>query len=300
MIAIIDYCYGWRVRTVATLATVVALLAACGCGGGGEAAAGKTVVAAFYPLAWVAEQVGGPSVHVVDLTPAGAEPHDIELTPRDVQEIHDADLVLYLGRGFQPAVEKAVAGRDGPSLDLLAGQALRGAQGTDATEALDPHVWLDPTRLATMATAVGRALGEKRRAALLAARLRRLDQRLAAGLASCRRREIVTSHAAFGYFARRYGLEQVALSGLSPEVEPGPKDLERLVQEVRRSRANTVFFETLVSPKLAQTIAREAGVGTAVLDPLEGLNSSEAAAGDDYVSIMTSNLQALRTALACR
>lgn len=289
-------------RAIVGLGTVAAaLFVAAGCGGGNRTGNQRTVVAAFYPLAWVAEQVGGPTVRVVDLTPSGAEPHDIEITPRDVQTIEDADLVLYAGGGFQPAVEKAVASRKGPSLDVLEGQkAPTGREPAGSGESLDPHVWLDPTRLVPLAEAVGRELGRARRAARLVTRLRSLDHQLATGLASCRRHEIVTSHAAFGYFARRYGLEQVALTGLSPEAEPGPRDIERLVHEVEKSHATTVFFERLVSPRLAETIAREAGVETAVLDPLEGLTRSELAAGDDYVSIMRSNLTALRTALACR
>jgi zinc transport system substrate-binding protein len=285
---------------VGLVAVVTALVVAAGCGST-RASGGTTVVAAFYPLEWVAQQVGGPAVHVVDLTPSGAEPHDIELTPRDVEDVQRADLVLYLGGGFQPAVQEAVGSRSGPSLDLLAGQALRSSSGAPGDgEALDPHVWLDPTRLATMATAVGRELGRERQAARLVARLHRLDRELRSGLATCRRHEIVTSHAAFGYFAQRYGLDQIALTGIAPEVEPRPRDLERLVHEVEKSRATTVFFETLVSPKLAETIAREAGVETAVLNPLEGLTSSEVAAGDDYVSIMKSNLATLRAALGCR
>lgn len=275
------------------------LLAAAGCGGTSDAAAPgeKTVVAAFYPLAWVATQVGGPAVHVTDLTPPGAEPHDVELTPKDVEEIRDADLVLYLGRGFQPSVEKAAESRTGPSLDLLAGQALR--SGSD-DESLDPHVWLDPTRLARMANEVGRALRRPRSAAVLSTRLHRLDARMASGLASCRRRQIVTSHAAFGYLAQRYDLRQIALTGLTPEAEPRPKDLAHLIHDVERTRATTVFFEPFVSSRIADTIARDAGVETAELDPLEGLSSHEAAEGEDYISIMDANLRVLRKALGCR
>lgn len=281
---------------------VLFLVAAAGCGGTtDEAAPGrKAVVAAFYPLAWVAQQIGGKDVHVTDLTPPGAEPHDVELTPKDVEEIRDADLVLYLGRGFQPSVEKAVESRTGPSLDLLAGQTLRPDPQRDGDEALDPHVWLDPTRLATMATEVGHALGRPQSAAALSARLHRLDSRMAAGLASCRNRQIVTSHAAFGYLVRRYRLKQVALSGLTPEAEPRPRDLARLIHDVERSHATTVFFEPLVSSRIADTIARDAGVNTAELDPLEGLTSHEATKGEDYVSIMDENLGVLREALGCR
>jgi zinc transport system substrate-binding protein len=287
-------------RGVFVLLVLVAPLATVGCGGAAHATGEKTVVAAFYPLSWLATEVGGPNVRVVDLTPAGAEPHDIELTPRDVEQIHDADLVLYLGHGFQPAVEKAVRARLGPSLDLLARQTLRSAGGSSGNGGLDPHVWLDPTRLAQMATAVGRALARPRAAARLVARLDGLDRVFRRGLASCTRHDIVTSHAAFGYLARRYHLRQVALAGLSPEAEPGPRDLERFVHEVETSGAKTVFVESLVSPRLADTVAREAGVGTATLDPLEGLTPRESASGADYVSVMRADLGALRKALGCR
>jgi zinc transport system substrate-binding protein len=279
---------------------VALVLATEGCGGATRSS-DKTVVAAFYPVAWAAQSIGGTRVHVVNLTPPGAEPHDIELTPRDVEQIDDAGLVLYLGSGFQPAVEKAVESRSGSSIDLLAGQKLfAGAEGAGAgAEKLDPHVWLDPVRFAAMVRAIGREFGREQAAAKLATRLRALDREIAHGLSSCSRRDIVTSHAAFGYLARRYGLEQIALTGLSPETEPSPKALESLVQEVERSRATTVFFETLVSPRLAETVAREAGVKTAVLDPLEGLTPDEAEAGDDYFSIMRANLHTLQKALGC-
>jgi zinc transport system substrate-binding protein len=274
------------------------LIALAGCGGA-DSAAGTKVVAAFYPLAWAAQRVGGSEVDVENLTPPGAEPHDIELTPRDVEEVRDADLVLYLGKGFQPALEKAVESRTGPSLDLLEGQRVLPGADEERGGAVDPHVWLDPSRLATMATAIGAELHRDAAAAALARRLRALDREMAKGLASCKRHEIVTSHAAFGYLAKRYGLEQIALTGLSPEAEPSPRDLEALVDEVETSGATTIFFETLVSPRLAQTVAREAGATTAVLNPLEGLTKDELSAGEDYFSIMRANLATLREALAC-
>jgi zinc transport system substrate-binding protein len=276
-------------------------LVAAGCGGSepsADVSTTPTVVAAFYPLAWAAEQIAGDGAEVVNLTPSGAEPHDIELTPRDVERVRGADLVLYLGHGFQPALQKAVDGRAGPSLDLLEGQRLF-AGADDEQGAYDPHVWLDPSRFAEMVTAIGAALHREQAAAHLAKRQQALDQHMASGLESCRRHEIVTSHAAFGYLAKRYGLRQIALTGLSPEAEPSPRGLESLVDEVRRSGATTVFFETLVSPKLAQTVAREANVKTAVLDPLEGLTADEVAAGNDYFSVMRANLVSLRDALGC-
>lgn len=285
-------------RCLAIFAMVVlCAVALSGCGGSANDAGEPTVVASFYPLAWVAEHVAAPGTRIVDLTPAGAEPHDLELTPGDLETLQSADLVLYLGHGFQPAVEKAVEGRSGPSLDLLVAQKLRpgGEEGATA----DPHVWLDPTRLARIAVAVGVALHREPAATNLAAELRALDKEFRTGLATCRRHEIVTSHAAFGYLADRYGLEQVALTGLSPEAEPSPRDVEKLVKEVRRSGARVVFTETLVSPRLAETIAREANAATAVLDPIEGLTKDEVDAGEDYLSRMRWDLATLRKALSC-
>ena len=269
----------------------MALTAGCGAKPTVVGSGPTLVVAAFYPLAYAAEQVGGPAVTVENLTPAGAEPHDLELTPREVGDVLRADLVLYLGAGFQPAVAKAVDGRKGPSLDFLA--TARGGS-------VDPHVWLDPQRYATIVHQIGKALGRRREAAILVTRLNRLDREYRLGLAHCARREIVTSHAAFGYLASRYGLRQVPLEGLTPEAEPSAKAVQRLVTEVRRTRATTVFFETLVSPKLAQTVARAAGVRTAVMNPIEGLTKDENARGEDYFTVMRSNVRTLREALGCR
>jgi zinc transport system substrate-binding protein len=264
-------------------------LTACGDSSNGDASNRTDVVAAFYPLAWAAERVGGDQVQVRNLTPPGTEPHDVELTARDVERIRSADVVLYLGGGFQPAVEEAAEGAEGTTVDLLEDPIGR-----------DPHIWLDPVRFAQVVTRVAAALGRTEAAAGTLADLRELDRDFARGLARCSRREIVTAHEAFGYLARRYGLEQVAITGLSPESEPTPRELERVIERVRATKAKTVFFETLVSPRLAQTVARETGASTAVLNPLEGLTEEQADSGEDYLSLMRDNLATLRRALGCR
>jgi zinc transport system substrate-binding protein len=287
-------------RHLLAVPVLTLLVATAGCGAAASESGKETVVASFYPLAWAAQQIGGAKVDVHNLTPPGAEPHDVELTPRDVDRVRRADLVLYLGDGFQPALEKAVEDRQGPSVDLLQGQGLSAPPRGEEGVSVDPHVWLDPLRFMALVRRIGRDLHRPRATARLVGRLLVLDRDFRRGLASCRRHEIVTSHAAFGYLAQRFGLEQIALAGLTPEAEPSPRDLERLVHEVERSGATTVFFESLVSPKLAQTVAREAGVKTAVLDPLEGLTKDELAAGDDYFSVMRRNLATLREALGCR
>jgi zinc transport system substrate-binding protein len=270
-------------RIVLTLILVAAL---AGCGGG-SSSSGRTVVAAFYPLAFAAQQIGGAAVDVRNLTPPGVEPHDLELSGKDVRTIADADLVLYL-KGFQPSLDAAIDSTSAHAVDLL------GAAETD------PHVWLDPIRYAAIAERIGAELDRGPEAERFAARLRALDAELRRGLARCERDEIVTSHAAFGHLAERYGLKQVAITGIAPEAEPTPRDLEDVVRQVRAAGATTVFFETLVSPRLAEVVAREVGARTAVLDPLEGLTEEEIAAGEDYFSVMRENLAALGKALACR
>ena len=271
------------------------------------------VVAAFYPLQFVAERVGGDKVQVTNLAPPGAEPHDLELSPAQVASIADADLVLYV-HGFQPAVDEAIAQGARPGLDvmtlvpLLDPPAPIGPPDPDQDEAADgkdPHLWLDPTRLATIATTLGDRLAEldpdnastyRTRAAEFVTQLGQLDREFADGLRNCQRHEIVVSHAAFGYLADRYGVRQIPITGLSPEVEPTPQHLAAAADEARRVGATTVFFETLVSPRVAEVVASAIGAQTAVLDPIEGL---EPGTSGDYVSVMRENLATLRSALGC-
>ena len=252
-------------------------------------------MAGFYPLAFAAEAVGGDGVEVVNLTPAGAEPHDVELTPRDVERIRSADLVLYAGGGFQPALEEAAADADGAAVDVLEGLELSEEDGR-----ADPHVWLDPVRLAQVVERIGAELGGEAPARQLASQLRALDGEYREGLADCDRRELVTAHDAFGYLADRYGLEVIPIAGLAPEVEPTPRDLEEIVGLVEERGVTTVFVEPLLSPEIGETVAREAGLETAVLNPLEGLTEEELAGGENYLSVMRTNLEALRAGLGCR
>ena len=273
-------------------------LAAAGCGGGDQAAgsAGRTkVVAGFYPLAFAAEEIGGDGVEVVNLTPAGAEPHDVELTPRDVERIHSADLVLYAGGGFQPALEEASGAGEGVAVDVLEGLEIREEDG-----GADPHVWLDPVRFAQVVERIGAELGGEAPARQLASELRTLDGEFRQGLADCDRRELVTAHDAFGYLGDRYGLEVIPIGGLAPEVEPTPRDLEEIAALVEERGVTTVFVEPLLSPEIGETVAREAGAETAVLNPLEGLTEEELERGEDYLSAMRANLEALRAGLGCR
>src|SRR5690606_11462234 len=304
----------------ATAATALAatLLAACG-SPPGEQDGRLKVVAALYPLQFVAERVGGDRVAVTSLAPPGAEPHDLELKPSQLASLADADLLRYLP-GFQPEVD-AVVDLEGAGKALDAGAEVNlGASGSDhgTTDhgadqhgvddhgGVDPHFWLDPTRLAVLAEGLaGRlseldpdgATGYRERAADLRASLEALDREYAERLKTCARREIVASHAAFGHLAQRYHLEQIAISGRAPEGEPTPAQVAAVVTAARDHGATTIFFETLVSPDVAEAIAREVGAETAVLDPVEG---PPAAGEGDYFAVMRANLAALTTALGCQ
>ncbi|TMR02647.1 zinc ABC transporter substrate-binding protein [Actinomadura soli] len=279
---------------------------------------GKTVVvASFYPVAWLAEQVGGDDVFVRTLTEPGAEPHDLELTARQVANVADADYAVYV-RGVQPAVDDAVR-LHAKSRSLDAASVVRTLAPPEETEGdeeahdgvrheeadYDPHIWLDPSRMAGIATALGDRLaaadpghapGYRQRAGATAARLTALDREFRVGLAACKRRDIVTAHGAFGYLADRYGLHQIPVAGVDPASEPSPKRMADLTRRVSSAGATTIFTETLVSPKVARSLAREAGVRTAVLDPVEGI---EDGSSGDYMTIMAENLRTLRPALEC-
>jgi zinc transport system substrate-binding protein len=291
------------VSTVLVAALVMAVLGACGSGStsGPDAKGRLRVVAGFYPLDAAARRVGGDLVSVTDLTPAGAEPHDLELDPGDVDRIGSADVVLYLGGGFQPALERAAERAKGvTSVDLL--------PPSDA-DRTDPHVWLEPQGQAAIADRVADALAKARpadsaafreRAAGYRSEMVALDGEFRAGLADCDRHTIVTAHDAWRRLAARYGLREEPITGLSPDAEPDPKRLAELADLVRRDGATTVFTERLVSPRVAETLAREAGVTTAVLDPIEGLTREELAHGATYASVMRANLATLRAGLGCR
>ncbi len=326
--------YGVRV-IVGGMALLAMLIA--GCGGSGAGTPGTetpgerlSVVASFYPLTVAAEQIGGDRVQVTNLTPAGSEPHDLELDPRQTEELLQAAVVVAMGRGFQPAVERTAAQRQGVTVEILrvlpisqegevaAEEEEHGHEHEEAPPAapanpeevsgLDPHVWLDPVLMAEIVNKVAEALAQaapleadafRTRAQTYRAALETLHNEYEQGLASCQRREIVTAHDAFGWLARRYNLQQVGIAGISPEAEPDPRRLAELADLVRREGVTTIFTEALVSPAIADTLARETGVRTAVLNPLEGLTKDEIARGATYLSVMRDNLATLREALGC-
>jgi zinc transport system substrate-binding protein len=306
-----------RLLPVSAALTAALVLSACGGDATADAADdGRLQVAAgFYPYEFLAERVGGEDVAVTNLTQPGGEPHDLELSPQQVAALTETDLVVF-SAGFQPAVDEAVEQQAGDrAFDVLSAVELRdaeegGHEGEEHAEeehaegsGADPHVWLDPQRLATIGTALADRLAEldpdgaadyRARAQALSTELTELDDELRAGLQTCERRQIVTSHDAFGYLADAYGLEQVAVAGLSPEDGASAQRLAEVATQAEEDGVTTIFFEELVSPKVAESLAREVGATATVLTPLEGAPET-----GDYVTAMRDNLATLRTALGC-
>ena len=258
------------------------------------------VAAGFYPLQYVAERVAGGRATVTNLTVAGQEPHDLELTVGETADIARADLVVYVD-GFQPAVDEAVeTSAQGIVLDASELATLSTPSGDR-----DPHFWLDPAQLDGLVDSVVAKLTIadpdgadqfERNAADLSKDLDALDAAYDQGLADCQRSTVVVSHDAFAYLGR-YGLTFEAIAGLSPDAEPTPADLARLQELIETEGITTVFGERLAPPDLVETLAEDAGVTTAVLDPIEGL--TDETEDEDYLSLMHQNLEALRTANGC-
>jgi len=282
-----------RVVLPALVLALAAPLSACAAGAGDGR---PTVVASFYPLEFATRQIAGDHVRIVDLTAPGVEPHDLELKPKQVGEVSDADLVVYESK-LQPSVDEAVSqNAKAHSLDV--------APDVDLQEG-NPHFWLDPARLSQASAAIEQRLAkvDPAHADDFAANLKTLqgtlaeiDQAFSGGLKDCERQVFVTSHDAFGYWTR-YGVESASIAGLSPDAEPSAQHLDQLRALIEKDHVTTVFSETLASPKMADVLSHDLGLETAVLDPIEGVAKGSSA---DYFSIMRANLAALQKANGCK
>lgn len=328
-----------RILAAACAAATALALSACtstAMSGDSSSKDGKlTVMASFYPLQYLAEKIGGEHVSVTSLTPEGAEPHDLELSPKMVDSLSSADAVVYLA-GFQSAVDEAIEQQAPKTVIDVSPAAELVEAGTDANHpseeeeeatdeaqsgeteghdheghehhhdmSADPHFWLDPTRMAKAATLVGDKLAEadsahadvyKANAKALAEELNTLSDTLVTKTSSCKVKTFVTAHTAFGYLADRTGLTQVGISGLDPESSPSPARLAEIAQIAKEQGVTTIFTEALIDPKVAQTLADDLGITTAVLDPIE----SQTDASKDYAATMNSNIDALTKALDCQ
>ncbi|MFC9623995.1 metal ABC transporter substrate-binding protein [Streptomyces sp. NPDC056930] len=276
------------------------------------------VVASFYPMQFLAEQIGGKHVSVTTLTKPGVEPHDLELTPRQIGGLGDADYVLYL-KGIQPAVDDAIKQSgskdvvDASTLTVLedhgteTGADEHGHEHHGDEAGADPHIWLDPVKYAEVAKGVGKSLEKtdpdhaadyRKNTDALVDKLDALNTAYERGLKDTATKTFITTHSAFGYLAERYGLTQEGIAGVDPEAEPSPARISEIHTVAKKNKVTTVFFETLASDKTAKTLAKDTGLKTDVLDPLEGI--TDKSKGDDYIEVMQSNLAALQKALGAK
>ncbi|SER80294.1 zinc transport system substrate-binding protein [Streptomyces sp. yr375] len=309
--------------TAIAAATALGLGTLSACSSDSAAAANTDkfdVVASFYPMAFLAEQIGGDHVHVTSLTEPGQEPHDLEISAKQTAALQESDAVLYL-KNLQPSVDDAVTQSevktkiDAAALTTLEkhGNEVGGHaaehddHANEELAGLDPHIWLDPVRYAQVAAGVGKAFEKAdpahaadytKNTASLVAKLDALNTEFKTGLATTRTKVFVTTHAAFGYLAERYGLTEEAINGLDPESEPSAARVKDLEKMAKADGVTTVFYETLVSDKTAKTIASDAHLKTDVLDPIEGITAKSK--GTDYFSVQRANLKALQTALGSK
>jgi len=320
-----------RPRRTAPLVIASAAVALSACTAGdpasGAASSGDrddtrlSVMTSFYPLEYLAQQIGGDLVDVSSLTPPGAEPHDLELSPRTVDQLGRADIAVYLS-GFQGAVDEAIEQNPpatvvdvAPEVDLVPASQHgldedeesdeeAGQDGHDHPDT-DPHFWLDPERMAQAARAVGNGLAQADpdhaqtyadTTDTVVQSLTQLSDDLVGGTANCAHRTFITAHAAFGYLADRTGLTQVGVSGLDPDSAPSPQRLTEIAQVVKDQGVTTIFTEALIDPTTTQTLADDLGITTAVLDPIESQTDPD----QDYAAAMRGDIQALQEALSCR
>ncbi|MFI6005544.1 metal ABC transporter substrate-binding protein [Streptomyces sp. NPDC051366] len=327
-----------RLIPAAALAGAVTLgaTALTACSGASAAGGGKDgklgVMSSFYPMQFLAEQIGKDHVKAATLTKPGVEPHDLEITPKQTGQLGESDVVLYL-KGLQPAVDKAVAQSgvkhivDATTLTKL---EVHGSSGHDHAHegegegeeghaeaeghahshgeaGEDPHIWLDPVKYAEVAKGVGAALEKadpehaadyRKNTDDLVGKLAALDAEFKDGLKNTASKTFITTHSAFGYLAERYGLDQEGISGVDPESEPSPARMKELQAVAKKDNVSTVFFESLASDKTAKTLAADTGLKTDVLDPLEGI--TDKSQGADYFEVMRSNLKNLQKALGSK
>ncbi|HUG37293.1 MAG TPA: zinc ABC transporter substrate-binding protein [Candidatus Limnocylindrales bacterium] len=295
--------------TAIVVSVAVTALAACQEAPPPSSAQKPLVVASFYPLYEFSRQVAGGRAKVVSLVPPGVEPHDWEPSPQDVAQVQKARLFVYNGGGFEQSADRILAQVQGKDTLVVNTTAAMDLLRVGPGAGPDPHVWLDPVLAQAQVEAIRAGLERAdptgkgdydAQARRFAGELASLHDAFEAGLRDCARRSVVVSHAAFTYLTKRYRLKQISVMGVAPESEPSPADLAAVVRIAQREKARYVFFETLVSPRLAETLAREIGAKTLILNPIEGLTKEEAAAGKSYATLMRENLSSLRTGLDCR
>ena len=288
------------------MASIVIISVACNTESSDDT--GTSVVTTLYPLEYFAQRIGGDKVSVTNLLKPGADSHSFEPTPDDIRKLDAADVIIYNGSGLEPWVGRALSARGSDSKQRLIIETIAEWTHENDDVEIDPHIWLDPLKAieqvklirdSLISTNPEGAATYTANAANLLTELLSLHQAYSNGLVKCTNNQFVASHAAFGHLAERYGIEQIPISGLSPEAEPGPADLARIADAALEMGVNYVMVEPIISAAYAETLAKEINAQLLPLHPLESLTSEESESGEDYFSIMKANLVNLRLALEC-
>lgn len=305
---------------ISILITMLLILSACSSNSNNNMQEQKNnlkVATAFYPTYFLTTRIAGNDVDVVSIVPNGVEPHDYEPTPQELIKISDADALIKIGLEFEPLENRLQeTNKKMIAVDAISGMSLIEAkehhhEGEEeeeeeehAEETLDPHFWMSPVKMKQASENIKQGLINldakntatyESNAAKLANEFDTLDTEFKNGLKNCSKKVFLTSHSAFNYLANEYGLEQVGIAGLSPETEPTPQAIVELKEEATEHNIKYIFVEELVDSRIAETLAKEVGATTLVLDPIEGIKNPD----DDYFSIMRRNLANLRVALEC-
>jgi zinc transport system substrate-binding protein len=311
-----------RFSRLTSLLTATALVAACG-GTVNKSPNGLatklTVAASIYPIAEIVQRVGGDDVQLLALTAPGVEPHDSELSAKQLEELTTADLVFYIGGGFQPDLEKAIASLPATTvaIDLLKSVDLIASKEEEDEEDehdhghsdIDPHIWLDPANMAKMAAAVAQEIakaqtsltpGLTERQTQYADELTEIGSLIDNTFTTCVRRELVTAHDAFSYFAKRANIVTIPISGIDPENEPSAKELEAIAKIARENNVTTVFFEEILPKEFADTVAKAVGTNTDSINAVETISQDDLDAGATYISIMKENIAKVAAGLGCK
>jgi len=269
------------------------------------------IAVTIYPLEYLVSSIGGDRVNVDTIVPAGVEPHDFEPTARDLSRVMESDVLVVVGGKFDSWINGLIPDMQKKGIELIDATDILSASGSvlEKDGQIDPHVWLSPSNMKQIAQKIDSVLMTRDpvgrdqyeiRFDRLQNDLNLLDQAYRSGLEDCQRRQFITSHAAFSYLAKDYGLEQLPIAGLEPEAEPTSRQLAELAKQAKEGGINYIFFEEMVSPKLAETLANEVGAATLVLNPLESLSPRDKSVGNNYYSEMINNLSNLRLALECK
>lgn len=278
------------------------------------------VYTSFYPIYFTAEQIGGDRIELHSIIPNGSEPHEYEPSMREIADVESGDIFIFNGAEMEPWAEKLsdnLEKKGIKSINLSQHVELIKAEEDDGHDEhgedddhdhglYDPHIWLDPINMDMMAYQIMQEFSKldkanenfyKENYADFSEKIKELDLAYSSQLENRNRDTILVSHQAFSYLAKRYGLKQIAVTGITPQEEPSPKTLAKLLDTIENEKFEFIFLETLASPKVVELLAKEGDLKILELNPIAGLTKEQQDKKENYFSLMEQNLENLKKAL---